>query len=65
MQRNTFLINAESDRLQNGGPVPVSELRLAAWYRAPYTRRTDKTKQRDLSLLHAQGLLKQDKKGRL
>lgn len=51
--------------LQNGGPLPVDELRLAPWYRALYTRRTDKTKQRDLSRLREQSLLKQDKQGRL
>ncbi len=51
--------------LKNGGPISVDALRLAAWYRALYTRRTDKTKQRDLSRLREQGLLKQDKQGRL
>lgn len=51
--------------LKNGGPMPVDELRLAPWYRALYTRRTDKTKQRDLSRLREQRLLKQDKQGRL
>jgi Fic family protein len=51
--------------LKNGGPMPVNELRLAPWYRALYVRRTDKTKQRDLSRLREQHLLKQDKQGRL
>lgn len=50
--------------LKNGGPMPVDELRLAPWYRALYLRRTDKTKQRDLSRLREQRLLKQDKQGR-
>lgn len=51
--------------LKNSGPMPIDELRLAAWYRALYERRTDKTKQRDLKRLREQGLLTQDKQGRL
>jgi Fic family protein len=51
--------------LKNGGPIPVEALRRAPWYQALYVRRTDKTKQRDLSRLRAQRLLKQDKQGRL
>jgi Fic family protein len=51
--------------LKNGGPLPIEELRLAPWYRALYVRRTDKTRQRDLSRLREQRLLKQDKQGRL
>lgn len=51
--------------LKTGGPVPAEELRSAPWYRALYVRRTDKTKQRDLRGLREQGLLKQDKEGRL
>jgi Fic family protein len=51
--------------LKNGGPMPLDELRQAPWYRALYTRRTDKTRQRDLSRLREQHLLKQDRQGRL
>lgn len=51
--------------LKRGGPMPIDELRLAPWYRAMYVRRTDKTRQRDLSRLRERRLLKQDKQGRL
>jgi len=43
----------------------MDEPRLAIWYRALHVRRTDKTRQRDLSRLREQRLLKQDKQGRI
>jgi len=51
--------------LQAGGPVALTELRRAPWYRALYLERTDKTKQRDLQGLREQGLVVWDKGNRL
>lgn len=46
-------------------PLLVDELRQAPWYQALYSKRTDKTRQRDLSQLREQQLLKQDQHGQL
>jgi Fic family protein len=51
--------------LNAGAPLPLAELRKAPWYAAMYDRRTDKTKQRDLSRLHAMGLVIVDKHNRI
>jgi len=51
--------------LKSSGPLPVDELRQAPWYQALYAKRTDKTRQRDLSQLREQQLVKQDKHGQL
>ena len=54
-----------SQVLDAGHPVPLPEMRRAPWYRALYTRLTDKTKQRDLRRLREQGLLHLDEDHRL
>lgn len=37
--------------IDNRGPLPVAELRSAAWYKAMYRKLTDKTQRRDLQKL--------------
>jgi Fic family protein len=51
--------------LAAAGPIPLTELRRAPWYAALYSRRTDKTRQRDLRGLREQGLVSVDENNRL
>lgn len=51
--------------LKHNGVLTIDELRHAPWYQALYVKRTDKTRQRDLSQLRERQLLLQDKNGRL
>lgn len=51
--------------LNSGAPITLAELRKAPWYNAMYEKRTDKTKQRDLSRLREKGLVRVDKQNRV
>lgn len=51
--------------LNAGAAIPLAELRKAPWYTAMYEKRTDKTKQRDLSGLREQRLVIVDKQNRV
>ena len=51
--------------LNAGTPIPLAELRKAPWYSAMYEKRTDKTRQRDLSRLREKGLVIVDKQSRV
>lgn len=51
--------------LNAGRPIPLTELRRTPWYNAMYEKRTDKTKQRDLSGLRNMELIMVDKQNRL
>ncbi|GAB4184564.1 MAG: Fic family protein [Wenzhouxiangellaceae bacterium] len=46
-----------NELVRHGQPMPLSELRSRAWYRALYAKLTDKTRQRDLSQLIEQRLI--------
>lgn len=68
--RETRVINPRqhaivSQVLANRGPMPLGELRKAAWYQALYTKLTDKTRQRDLARLRELGLIRLDASQRL
>ncbi len=54
-----------SQVLDAGRPIALSDLRRAPWYIALYTKRTEKTKQRDLRKLRDMELIAIDKKNRL
>jgi Fic family protein len=54
-----------SQVLDAGRPLPLADLRRAPWYLALYTKRTDKTKQRDLRRLRELGLVAIDQDNRL
>lgn len=54
-----------SQLLDAGGPINLADLRRAPWYRALYTRLTDKTKQRDIKKLRDSELIVIDKRNRL
>jgi len=51
--------------LNAGAPITLAELRKALWYNAMYEKRTDKTKQRDLSRLREKKLVIVDKQNRV
>lgn len=51
--------------LNSGTPIPLAELRKQAWYAAMYEKRTDKTKQRDLSRLRDKRLVIVDRQNRV
>ncbi|MBI5450831.1 MAG: Fic family protein [Gammaproteobacteria bacterium] len=51
--------------LSAGTPIRLAELRKTPWYNAMYTRRTDKTRQRDLSRLREMELVIVDKHNRV
>lgn len=51
--------------LDHSGPLPVSELRSAARYKAMYRKLTDKTRRRDLNKLKELQLIWQTESGRL
>lgn len=51
--------------LERGRPLPVTDMRKAPWYLALYEKKTDKTKQRDMSQLKESGWLLLDGNERL
>jgi len=54
-----------SHLLERGRPLAVADMRKAPWYRALYEKKTDKTRQRDMSQLKETGWLVLDAKERL
>ncbi len=54
-----------SQLLAANGPVTMAALRQAPWYRALYTRLTDKTRRRDIKRLLELGLIHEDDERRM